>query len=104
MADIGPAVGRVGTCQQIAYTGSSVAITNAFGAQTYYVRLVANSACHYKIGDGVQTADTTAPFLPALWQETVRVQPGQRISAIRGSTDGLVTATSGTLSVTELTS
>ena len=82
MADIGPAVGRVGTCQQIAYTGSSVAITNPFGAQT---------------------AATTDPFLAALWVETVKVQPGQRISAIRASTDGLVTATSGTLSVTELT-
>ncbi len=104
MADIGPAVGRVGTCQQIAYTGSSVAITNAFGAQTYWVRLVANSACHYKIGDGAQSAATTDPFLPALWEETVKVSPGQRISAIRASTDGLVSATSGTLSVTELTS
>ena len=103
MADIGPAVGRNGTCQQIAYTGSSVAIANAFGAQTYWIRLAANSACHYKIGDGVQSAATTDPFLPALWEETVKVQPGQRISAIRASSDGLVTATSGTLSVTELT-
>lgn len=103
MADIGPAVGRVGTCQQIAYTGSSVAITNAFGAQTYWVRLASNSACHFKIGDGAQTAATTDPFLAANWVETVKVQPGQRISAIRAASDGLVTATSGTLSVTELT-
>lgn len=103
MADIGPESGRVGTCQQIAYTGSSAAISNAFGAQTYWVRLVSNSACHYKIGDGAQTAATTDPFLPANWEETVKVTPGQRISAIRASSDGLVTATSGTLSVTELT-
>ncbi len=103
MADIGPAVGRNGVCQQIAYTGSSVPVTNAFGAQTYWVRLSANSACHYKIGDGAQSAATTDPFLPALWTETVRVQPGQRIAAIRASTDGLVTATSGSLSITELT-
>ncbi len=103
MADIGPALGRVGTCQQIAYTGSSVPITNAFGSQTYWVRLVANSACHYKIGDGAQTAATTDPFLPALWSETVKVGPGQSIAAIRAATNGLVTATSGTLSVTELT-
>ncbi len=103
MADIGPEVGRVGTCQQIAYTGSSAAAGSAFGTQTYWVRLVANSACHYKIGDGAQTAATTDPFLPANWEETVKVTPGQSIAAIRASTDGLVTATSGTLSVTELT-
>ncbi len=102
MADIGPESGRVGTCQQIAYTGSSVA-GSAFGAQTYWVRLTANSACHYKIGDGAQTAATTDPFLPANWEESVKVSPGQSISAIRASSDGLVIATSGTLSITELT-
>lgn len=93
---------RVGTCQQIAYD-SSTAITNAFGSQTYYVRLVSNSASHYKIGDGAQTAATTDPFLPANWIEVVKVTPGQRISAIKAATNGLVTATAGTLSVTELT-
>ena len=104
MADIGPAVGRLGTCQQIAYTGSSVAISNPFGAQTYWVRLAANTNCHYKIGDGVQTAATTSPFLAVNTVETVKVQPGQQISAIRAVVDGLVlAATSGTLSVTELT-
>lgn len=94
--------GRLGTTQTIAYTASSVAITNAFGAQTYQIRLVANSACHVKIGDGAQTATTSDPFLPANIAEYVTVTPGQRISAIRASTDGLVTATSGTLFVTEL--
>ena len=103
MADIGPEVGRVSTCQQIAYTASSAAIGNAFGAQTYWIRLAANSACHYKIGDGAQTAQTSDPFLPANWVEAVKVQPGQRIAAIRASSNGLVTATDGTLSVTELT-
>lgn len=93
---------RNGTTQQIDYNGS-VAITNAFGAQTYQVRLVANSACHYKIGDGAQTAAVTDPFLPAQWIEVVTVTPGQRISAIKAATSGLVTATNGTLWVTELT-
>ncbi len=92
---------RTGTCQQIAYD-STTAITNAFGTQTYYVRLVANSACHYKIGDGGQTAATTDPFLPANWVEIVKVTPGQRMAAVKAATNGLVTATAGTLSVTEL--
>src|SRR5712692_2748757 len=93
---------RHGPTQTIAYTGTSAAITNAFGAQTYQVRVVANSACHIKIGDGAQTATVSDPLLPASWVDVITVTPGQRIAAIRAATDGLVTATSGTLWVTEL--
>lgn len=92
---------RNSTTQVIAYD-ASVAITNAFGAQTYQLRLVANSACHYKIGDGAQTATVADPFLPANWIEYVTVSPGQRVSALKAATGGLVTATAGTLWVTEL--
>jgi len=95
-------IGRTGTTQTIGYD-SSTAITNAFGSQTYNVRLVSNSACHFKIGDGAQTAATSDPFLPANWETIVAVAPGQRISAIKAATGGLVTATAGTLWVTELT-
>ena len=92
---------RIGTTQTVAYTGTAAASTNAFGAQTYKVRIVANSACHYVFAAS-PTAATTDPFLPANWIETVTVTPGQKISAVRAGTDGLVTATSGTLWVTEL--
>jgi hypothetical protein len=94
---------RDGTTQTIAYDGN-VAVTNAFGSETYQVRLVATSACCYKIGDGVQTAadDNTSEFLPANIDRIVTVNPGQRISAIKKGTNGLVTATAGTLWVTEL--
>jgi hypothetical protein len=93
---------RNSTTQTIAYDGT-VAITNAFGDQTYQLRLVSNSACHYAIGDGAQTATTANPFLPANSIEYVKVTPGQRVSAIKAATNGLVTATAGTLWVTELT-
>lgn len=93
--------GRGGTTQAIAYSTSVVA-TNPFGAQTYQVRLVANSACHYAIGDGAQTAAVTNAFLPANVIEYVTVTPGQRIAAIQAATGGLVTGTAGTLWVTEL--
>lgn len=96
-------IGRPTVTQTIAYD-STTAITNAFGAQTYNIRLVANSACHFRIGDGVQTATAADPFLPALWETIVAVTPGQRISALKAATAGLVTATAGTLWVTELTS
>ena len=92
---------RGGITQTIAYDGS-VAVTNAFAEQTYQVRLVGNSACHYKIGDGAQTAAATDQFLPANWVEHVTVSPGQRISAIKAATGGLVTATAGTLWITEI--
>jgi hypothetical protein len=92
---------RVGASQTIAYD-SSVGIASAFSTGTYQVRLAANSACHYKIGDGVQTATTADTFLPANTIEYVIVSPGQRISAIKAVTNGLVTATAGTLWVTEM--
>lgn len=95
-------VSRLSTVQTIAYDGN-VAVTNAFGAQTYQIRVVSNSACHIQIGDGTQTAATSSPFLPANWVEYVNVSPGQRISAIKAATNGLVTATAGTLWVTEVT-
>lgn len=96
---------RLGTTQVVAYTGSSVAATNAFGAQTYMVRVVADSACCIKIGDGAQTAavDGTSVYIPANWESYFAVSPGQKIAAIRVTSDGLVTATSGTLWVTEMT-
>ena len=94
---------RVGVTQTIAYS-TSVAATNPFGAQTRQVRLVADSACCYKIGDGAQTAgsDATSVFLPLNWVEYVAVQPGQSIAAIQAATDGLVIAHSGTLWITEI--
>lgn len=92
---------RVGTTQTIGYD-SSAPITNAFGAETYQLRLVANSACCYRIGDGAQTATAADTYLPANTIEYVIVSPGQRIAAIKAATDGLITATAGTLWVTEM--
>jgi hypothetical protein len=92
---------RVGITQTIAFDASS-AVANPFGTETYQLRLVADSACCYRIGDGAQTATTGDPFLPANTVEYVIVNPGQRISAIKAATNGLVTATAGTLWVTEL--
>ncbi len=106
MADIGPEIGRNGTCQQIAYDATA-AISNAFGDQTYWIRLSANSACHFHVYEAAGTATATVadPFLAANVVETIKVQPGQKISAIKAATNGsIVTATAGTLSVTELTS
>jgi hypothetical protein len=92
---------RVGSTQTIAYD-ASVAIANAFGPETFQLRLAANSACCFRIGDGAQTATTADTYLPANVIEYVIVSPGQRISVIKAASNGLVTATAGTLWVTEL--
>jgi len=92
---------RTGVTQVIAFDAST-AIINAFGTETYQLRLVADSACCYRIGDGAQTATTADIFLPANTIEHVIVSPGQRLSAIKAATNGLVTATTGTLWITEM--
>lgn len=96
---------RVGTTQTIAYS-TTTPISNAFGSETYEIKIVANSACHYHLYDSSAgasaTATTSDPFLPANWIEYLIVTPGQKISAIQAATNGLVTATAGTMWVTEL--
>src|SRR6266702_1248812 len=92
---------RVGVTQTIAYD-SSPGATNVFGVETYQLRLVADSACCYRVGDGAQTATNADTYLPANVIEYVIVSPGQRISAIKAATNGLVTATAGTLWITEM--
>ena len=93
---------RPGTTQTVAYTSSSAGATNAFGPETYQIRVVANSACNVQIGDGTQTATAASPFLPANMVEYFIVTPGQKIAAIAAATGGLVTQTAGTLWVTEM--
>lgn len=92
---------RIGVTQTIAFDGSAAA-TNTFGSETYQLRLVADSACCFRISNGAQTATTADPFLPANTVEYVIVSPGQSIAAIKAATNGLVTATAGTLWVTEM--
>lgn len=94
---------RTGITQTVAYTGSSATCTNPFGTQTYQIRIAANSACHYKVVEAAGgNAAATDTFLPNNWVEYITVAPGQKISAIQAATNGLVTATAGTLFVTEV--
>jgi hypothetical protein len=92
---------RAGVTQTIAFNASA-AIANVFGPETFQLRLVADSPCCYRIGNGTQTATTSDIYLPANAIEYVIVSPGQSISAIMAASNGLVTATPGTLWVTEM--
>jgi hypothetical protein len=96
---------RQGAVQAIAYWSTAAIITSAFGPETYQIRLCANSACHYLISEAANVIAATvsnASFLPANVIEYIIVQPGQKLSVIQAATGGLVTATSGTLNVTEM--
>jgi hypothetical protein len=96
---------RQGTVQAVAYTGTAATIANAFGPETYQLRLSASSACHYLVSEAANVIPATVlngSFLPANVIDYVIVTPGQKLSVIRAATDGLVTATSGTLNVTEM--
>jgi hypothetical protein len=93
---------RNGVTQTIAVGAASAAAGAAFGSETYQLRLAANTALNYRIGDGAQTATAADPLLPANTMEYVIVSPGQRIAAIEAASGGIDTAAPGTLWVTEL--
>ncbi len=101
-ANINLGHGRVLAVQAVPYTASSAQATNPFGPQTFQIRIVANSDCHVKVGSGSLTATTSDPLLPAGSIDYLMVTPGETIAAVRAASDGLVTATNGTLNVTEL--
>jgi hypothetical protein len=89
--------------QTLAY-GASATVANPFGPQTYQIRISATSDCYYKIVPAAGgTATASDVLLPFRWVEVIHVSPGQKIAAIQAPTNGLVTGTAGTLSVTELT-
>lgn len=84
---------RLGAAQNVALTTTSAAST-AFGSQTYQVLLVATADSNIRIGDGTPTALTTDTLLPAKVPMVFTCTPGQKAAG--------VTASTGTLSVTEL--
>lgn len=85
---------RLGHTQTVAFDDSAP-VQNPFGPETWQVRLVANEPCHFRIGDGQQTATVADIYLPPNTIEYVIVSPGNRISAIKA------TEYAGTLWITE---
>lgn len=85
---------RLGASQNVSLTTTSAA-SSAFGAQTYQVLLVATAASNIVISDGTPTALTTSTLLPANFPMLFTCTPGQKVAG--------VTASTATLSVTEMT-
>lgn len=87
-------VGRFGTVQNVAYTGTAGTITNAVGLGTMRVRLLSTTDCYIQINKA-PTATTSDVYLPGLSAEYVIVNPGEKVSALQVSAGG-------TLNVTEI--
>lgn len=88
---------RISTVQEVAVAAASARTTNAFGAQTYAVRVVSSTVCRFVIGDGAVAATATDSYLPAGIAETFRCTPGQKAAFIRETADGKATVTELTL-------
>jgi hypothetical protein len=96
---------REGAKQNVSYAvaGGLSAQSNAFGAQTYFIRICAAGVVGASI-DGVRisvgdnpTASATTTLLPVQWVEYIKCSPGQKIAVLGNA------ASTGTLNVTELT-
>jgi hypothetical protein len=83
---------RLGTSQAVAYTDAAAASANAFGVGTQVVRVSSTTGCHIRFG-AAPTAVATDSFLKGGQPEYFVVTPGQKVSAVRTSTNGTLTVT-----------
>jgi hypothetical protein len=86
-----------------AAAGGSSAASTAFGAQTYFVRVLATGVVsatldgvRVQFGDGTPTASSTSMLVALNYPETFAVTPGQKV-AVLGNNTG-----TGTVSITEM--
>ena len=85
---------RPGTSQDITTGATSATLTNAFGAETFQVRLSATAACRYRVVEAAGgTAVAADTLLPANVVEYVTVTPGQKIAAIQETAAGKLNVT-----------
>ena len=87
-------VGRLGTHQSVAYTGTAGTIATAIATGVTAVRVVVTSAAFVKVGND-PTATTSDVYMAANVPEVFTITPGQKVSAVQ-------VAAGGTLHVTEL--
>jgi hypothetical protein len=94
---------RLGATTKLDVTSVTVS-TGALGAQTYGVRIAANTPIHFRIfGDpGISSVCTSAdPVLPLQCVEVVGITPSQSLSFVKAS-GGAVTSADGLVTVTQL--
>jgi hypothetical protein len=84
---------RLGTTQAISATTASAAVSNAFGSETFQVRVATSDDVHIAFG-AAPTATTASPLMPAATIDYITVTPGQKMAALAVST--------ATVTVTEM--
>lgn len=83
------------TVQTAAYTTSAAAISNGVGDQTWRVLVVCTTDAYIAVGTSPTATTSDTPI--GAWREyIIRIQPGEKVSAIHASANG-------NLHVTELT-
>ena len=85
--------GRIGTAQNVAYTGTAGAVS-AVGTETYKVRVLVTTDA-FVTTDGSTPSSTSGAYVVALSPEYFTVTPGQVVKAVQVSSGG-------TLYVTEI--
>lgn len=86
--------GRLGTHQNVAYTGTAGTIATAMSAGIHKCRVVVTTAAYVKIGSS-PTATTADVYMPADSPEYFTIAEGEKVSALQLSSGG-------TLHVTEV--
>lgn len=82
--------------QNLAFTDTSAQST---AVTSRFVRIVATEDCYYIIGaDPTAVTNGASAFLPAGVCEVVRIEPGQKIAAIRSTTNGTMNIIPGLVS------
>ncbi len=77
--------------QALAYTATSLEVTEAIGAFNNLVRLVCSTNCFVAFGiSGVtpHASSTTGTYLPANIPEYFRIDPSSTIAVVRNTSDG----------------
>jgi hypothetical protein len=86
------AIGRASTHQSVSYTATAGTIASPFGTQTRKVRVLVTTDAYVKI-DNSPTATTSDVFVPAKLPEYFIVSPGESVSAIQVSSNGVLHVT-----------
>jgi hypothetical protein len=86
---------RLGAAQVVALSTTSAASTTV-GSETFQVQLVATAAAYITIGNSPTATTTASTLIPANFPLVYTITPGQAVA-------GILTASTATLSVTELT-
>jgi hypothetical protein len=84
--------GRPSTTQNFTMTGSNQQ-SNAFGAQTYMIRIATGAQPGYFLVSADPTASSSTAMIGANIVDYITVNPGQKIGVLQAGTGGVISVT-----------